>query len=97
MLCFLPVALSPPKQAGFMLKFIDQLEAVAANPDNPLHGKLDFTNMGAAGHSRGAKIAAMHFAGEGGNWHLVWSRSAATALTACTTGCNLSCSSLHAG
>lgn len=47
-----------------MLKFIDQLEAVAANPTNPLYGKLDFNNMGAAGHSRGAKIAAMHFAGE---------------------------------
>jgi predicted dienelactone hydrolase len=46
-----------------MLKFIDQLQEVTANPTNPLHNKLDFNNMGAAGHSRGAKIAAMHFAG----------------------------------
>jgi hypothetical protein len=37
---------------------------VTADPANPLHNKLDFNNMGAAGHSRGAKIAAMHFAGK---------------------------------
>jgi hypothetical protein len=46
-----------------MLKFIEQLKTVISNPTNPLYGKLDFNNMGAAGHSRGAKIAAMHFAG----------------------------------
>lgn len=46
-----------------MLKFVEQLQAVTENPNNPLHGKIDFTNLGAAGHSRGAKIAAMHFAG----------------------------------
>jgi predicted dienelactone hydrolase len=53
----------PVVQAGFMLKFVEQLQAVAENPNNPLHGKIDFINLGAAGHSRGAKIAAMHFAG----------------------------------
>lgn len=46
-----------------MLKFIEQLQAVAENPTNPLHGKIAWNNLGAAGHSRGAKIAAMHFAG----------------------------------
>lgn len=46
-----------------MLKFIEQLQAVAENPTNPLHGKIAWDNLGAAGHSRGAKIAAMHFAG----------------------------------
>jgi hypothetical protein len=46
-----------------MLKFIEQLQAVAENPANPLHGKIAWDNLGAAGHSRGAKIAAMHFAG----------------------------------
>lgn len=36
----------------------------ALNPTtNPLNGKLDLDNMGAAGHSRGGKIAALHFAG----------------------------------
>lgn len=54
---------SDAAEAGFMLKFIEQLKTVLSNPTNPLYGKLDFNNMGAAGHSRGAKIAAMHFAG----------------------------------
>ena len=30
---------------------------------NPLHGKIDLDNLATAGHSRGAKIAALHFAG----------------------------------
>lgn len=54
---------SDAAEAGFMLKFIEQLQAVAENPTNPLHGKIAWDNLGAAGHSRGAKIAAMHFAG----------------------------------
>lgn len=50
-------------QAGFMLKFLSDLKQAASNPSSPLHGKLDFDNMGAAGHSRGGKIAALHYAG----------------------------------
>jgi hypothetical protein len=49
-------------QVGFLPHFLDVIRAAASNPGNPLYGKLEF-NMGAAGHSRGAKIAAMHFAG----------------------------------
>lgn len=60
----LALSLYPSPQAGFMLKFLEQLKLAAANPTNPLNGKLDLDNMGAAGHSRGGKIAALHFAGK---------------------------------
>jgi hypothetical protein len=52
-------------QVGFLPHFLDVLRAAASHPTSPLYGKLDFNNMGAAGHSRGAKIAALHFAGMG--------------------------------
>jgi hypothetical protein len=56
-------------QVGFLPHFLSVLHEVSADPNNPLHGKIDFTNLGAAGHSRGAKIAAMHFAGR---WRAHW-------------------------
>lgn len=46
-----------------MLKFLVALQKVASDPSSELYGKLDLTNLGAAGHSRGGKIAALHFAG----------------------------------
>lgn len=49
-----------------MLKFLADVKEAAADPASPLHGKLDLENLGAAGHSRGAKIAALHFAGGDG-------------------------------
>lgn len=62
-LCTILCFCSCVPQVGFLPYFLDVLRTAASNPTNPLHGKLDFNNMGAAGHSRGAKIAAMHFAG----------------------------------
>jgi hypothetical protein len=50
-------------QVGFLPDFLSVLSDASADPTHPLHGKIDFTNLGAAGHSRGAKIAALHFAG----------------------------------
>lgn len=50
-------------QVGFLPHFLDALRAAAGDPSSPLHQQIDFHNLGAAGHSRGAKIAALHFAG----------------------------------
>lgn len=50
-------------QVGFLPHFLSVLSEAAGDPTNPLHGKIEFTSLGAAGHSRGAKLAAMHFTG----------------------------------
>lgn len=50
-------------QVGFLSHFLDVLKAADGDPASLLRGQLNFTTMGAAGHSRGGKIAALHFAG----------------------------------
>ena len=50
-------------QVGFLPHFLSLVEARVADPASTLHGQIDLHNLAAAGHSRGAKIAALHFAG----------------------------------
>jgi len=50
-------------QAGFLVHFLAKMKAAVSDPSSALYGKLDLTNLGAAGHSRGGKIAALHYAG----------------------------------
>lgn len=59
-----------PVQVGFLPHFLSLVEAHVADPSSTLHGQIDLHNLAAAGHSRGAKIAALHFAGGSGRHRL---------------------------
>lgn len=51
---------SPRLQVGFLPHFLSLLRERVTNPANPLHGKVDLDALAAAGHSRGAQIAALN-------------------------------------
>ncbi|WP_339301705.1 alpha/beta hydrolase [Paenibacillus sp. FSL K6-2441] len=46
-------------RAWILLKHLQQIGTFAAEPDNPLYEKIDFTRIGLVGHSRGGQAVAM--------------------------------------
>ncbi len=46
------------------------LAAENERPGSCVYGKIDLASVGIAGHSRGGKLAALHFAGAGGFAHM---------------------------
>lgn len=46
-------------RAWILLKHLQQIGDFAAEPGNPLYGKIDFTRIGLVGHSRGGQAVAM--------------------------------------
>jgi hypothetical protein len=44
---------------------LSELQHRNANSSSPLYQLLDLDQLATAGHSRGAKLAALHLAGEG--------------------------------
>ena len=51
-------------QLGFLGAVLDWLAEEQASHKSALSGMLDLSCIGTAGHSRGAKLAALHFAGK---------------------------------
>ena len=49
-------------QVQFLPRILEWLKEVNELPGTPAHGKLDASRVAVAGHSRGGKIAALHFA-----------------------------------
>lgn len=53
-------------RAWILLKHLQQIGAFAAEPGNPLYGRVDFDRIGLVGHSRGGQAVAM--AADYKNW-----------------------------
>lgn len=51
-------------QVGYLPLLLVALRARAEDPTSPIAGALDLQLLAMAGHSRGAKLAALHLAGE---------------------------------
>ena len=51
------------KQVQYLEPLLEWLAHENASEDSRLHGMVDLDRIGVAGHSRGAKLAALHFAG----------------------------------
>ena len=54
-------------QAQFLGPLLDWLAAQNNDSSSPAHGMLDLKSVAVAGHSRGGKIAALHYA-SGVHW-----------------------------
>ena len=50
-------------QLGFLPGLLDWLQDQTQDSTSPLQGQLDVKSLGTAGHSRGAKLAALHLTG----------------------------------
>ena len=51
------------KELECLICVLDWLAAEVVRPGSRVHGKVNLASVGIAGHSRGGKLAALHFAG----------------------------------
>ncbi|KIZ06195.1 chlorophyllase I [Monoraphidium neglectum] len=49
-------------QTGYVTHLLEALAAINSDPSSQWHQRLDLSRLGAAGHSRGGKLAALHLA-----------------------------------
>ena len=58
-----PKSTDVPSQMQCLEPLLAWLAEQNASAESPLHGRVALDRLGVAGHSRGAKLAALHFAG----------------------------------
>lgn len=56
------------QQVAFLDGLLEKLQGDTRDESSPLYHQLDLARLGVAGHSRGGKLAALHFA----RAHLPW-------------------------